>query len=58
VNLDGQVWYGTLWASAGALSLKKCQYHLMHWLFSASGAPVLQGGKFGNPVCILQYRWN
>jgi hypothetical protein len=52
MNLDGQVWQDTLWASGGALSLGKCQYHLMHWLFSASGAPVLQGGIFGDLVCI------
>ena len=52
MNLDGQVWHDTLWSSGGALSLGKCQYHLMHWLFSASGAPVLHGGKFGDPICI------
>ena len=52
MNQDGQVWHDTLWASGGALSLGKCQYHLMNWLFSASGAPVLQGGMFGDPVSI------
>jgi hypothetical protein len=52
MNLDGQVWHDTLWSSGGALSLGKCQNHLMHWLFLASGAPVLHGGKFGNPICI------
>jgi hypothetical protein len=24
----------------------------MEWRFAMSGAPVLQGGKFGNPICI------
>jgi hypothetical protein len=52
MNHDGQVWHNTLWASSGALSLGKCQYHLMEWQFVMSGAPVLQGGKFGDPVCI------
>jgi hypothetical protein len=49
---DGQVWHDTLWASGGALSLGKGQYHLMEWQFAMSGAPVLQGGEFGDPVCI------
>ncbi len=53
MNHDGQVFHDTLWASGGALSLGKCQYHLMEWRFAMSGAPVLQGGKFGDPVCII-----
>jgi hypothetical protein len=52
MNHDGQLWHDTLWASSGALSLGKCQYHLMNRLFSASGAPVLQGCTFGDPVTI------
>ena len=52
MNHDGQVWHDTLWASGGALSLGKCQYHLMEWRFVMSGAPVLQGGNFVDPVCI------
>jgi hypothetical protein len=47
MNHDGQVWHDTLWASSGALSLGKCQYHLMEWQSAMSGAPVLQGGKYG-----------
>jgi hypothetical protein len=52
MNHDGQVWHDTLWASGGALSLGKCQYHLIRWRFAMSGAPVLQGGKFDDPVYI------
>jgi hypothetical protein len=52
MNHGGQVWHNTLWASGGALSLGKCQFHLIEWRFAMSGAPVLQGGKFGDPVCI------
>jgi hypothetical protein len=44
--------HDTLWASGGALSLGKCQYLLMEWRFAMSVAPVLQGGKFGDPICI------
>jgi hypothetical protein len=53
MNRDGHVWHDTLWASSRELSLGKCRYYLMHhWLFSASaGAPVLEGGKLGNPTC-------
>jgi hypothetical protein len=52
MNHDGQVWHDTLWASGGALSLGKCQYHLMERRFALSGAPVLQDGKFRDPLCI------
>jgi hypothetical protein len=52
MNHDGQVWHDTLWASGGALSLGKYQYYLMEWRFAMSSTPVLQGGTFGDPICI------
>jgi hypothetical protein len=56
MNHVGQVGHDTLWASVGELSLGKCQYHLMRWLFSASGSPVLQGDKFEDHVSICARR--
>ena len=39
---DAQLWNDLLWSSGGALELSKCSYHLLHWNFSLSGAPLLQ----------------
>jgi hypothetical protein len=41
MNHATQVWNGTLWTSGGALALSKCQYHLMEWMFTVTGKPIL-----------------
>ena len=38
---NAQLWTNLLSASGGALELPKCSYHLSHWSFTGSGAPVL-----------------
>ncbi len=38
---NAQRWSDLLHASGGSLELSKCSCHVMHWLFSAQGAPVL-----------------
>jgi hypothetical protein len=41
MNHDAQICNDTLWTSGGALALSKCQYHLMEWMFTISGKPIL-----------------
>jgi hypothetical protein len=53
MNHDAQIWNDTLWTSGGALALSKRQYHLMEWMFTISGKPILRHGKHGNPVQLL-----
>jgi hypothetical protein len=50
MNHDAQVWNDTLWTSGGALALSKCQYHLMEWMFTITGKPILRPGKHGKAV--------
>jgi hypothetical protein len=50
MNYDAQVWNDTLWTSGGALALSKCQYHLMEWMFTITGKPILRPGKHGKAV--------
>ena len=40
-QLDAQSWTDILSVSGGALSLSKCLYQIMQWMFSRQGAPVL-----------------
>ena len=40
-QLDAQAWTDILSVSGGALSLSKCLYQIMQWIFSRQGAPVL-----------------
>ena len=54
---NASTWAKFLSASGGALELTKCSYHVLHWHFSSSGAPVLinvksmsQPIKVHNPV--------
>ena len=44
---DTQLWNDLLWSSGGDLELIKCSYHVLHWIFSSTGAPLLQSGKVG-----------
>jgi hypothetical protein len=37
---------------AGALELAKSKYHTISYLFTPSGAPVLQGGQVGSDLCV------
>ena len=37
---NAQLWTNLLSSSGGALELPKCSFHLSHWSFTASGAPV------------------
>jgi hypothetical protein len=53
MNHKAQIWSDTLWTSGGAPALSKCQYHLMEWMFTISGKPILRHGKHGNPVQLL-----
>jgi hypothetical protein len=41
MNHDAQVWNDTLWTSGGALALSKCKYHLLEWMFTVTGKPIL-----------------
>jgi hypothetical protein len=50
MNHDAQVWNDTLWTSGGALALSKCQYHIMEWMFTVTGKPILRPGKHGKAV--------
>jgi hypothetical protein len=50
MNHDAQIWNDTLWTSGGALALSKCQYHLMEWMFTITGKPILCPGKHGKAV--------
>jgi hypothetical protein len=50
INHDAQLWNNTLWTSGGALALSKCQYHLMEWMFTITGKPILRPGKHGKAV--------
>jgi hypothetical protein len=45
MNHDAQVWNGTLWTSGEILALSKCQYHLMEWMFTITGKPILRPGN-------------
>jgi hypothetical protein len=45
-----QIWNDTLWISGGALALSKCQYHLMEWMFTITGKPILRSGIQGKAV--------
>ena len=38
---NADAWTRMLSASGGAVELPKCSYHVIHWRFSATGAPVL-----------------
>ena len=38
-------WSNLLSATGGSLELSKCSYHVIHWKFSAQGAPVLSSVK-------------
>ena len=40
-QMNAQKWNDLLHTSGGALELSKCSCHVLHWLFSAQGAPVL-----------------
>ncbi len=51
MNHIAQVWDNdTLWTSGGALALSKYQYHLMEWMFTITGKPILRPGKHGKAV--------
>jgi hypothetical protein len=41
---DSQLWSDLLHRSGGALELSKSKYHTISYLFTPSGAPILQGG--------------
>jgi hypothetical protein len=49
---DAQLWNDLLWTSAGALELPKCSYHLLHYVFTNDGAPILQGGQVGSDLVL------
>jgi hypothetical protein len=38
---NSQTWSALLGASGGTLELSKCSYHVLKWVFSAQGDPVL-----------------
>ncbi len=38
---NAQLWADLLYASGGALELSKCSGHLVQWIFTTQGAPVL-----------------
>ncbi|KAI2493074.1 hypothetical protein MHU86_21458 [Fragilaria crotonensis] len=38
---NANIWSQLLSVSGGALELTKCSYHIVHWKFATSGAPVL-----------------
>jgi hypothetical protein len=45
VQHNSQLWSNLLHRSGGALELTKSKYHTVSYLFTTSGAPVLQGGQ-------------
>ncbi len=49
---DSQLWSDLLHRSGGALELAKSKYHTVSYLFTPSGAPVLQGGQVGPDLCV------
>jgi hypothetical protein len=49
---DSQLWSDLLHRSGGALELAKSKYHTISYLFTPSGAPVLQGGQAGLNLCV------
>jgi hypothetical protein len=49
---DSQLWSDLLHHSGGALELTKSKYHTVSYLFTPSGAPVLQGGQVGPNLCV------
>ena len=49
---DAQLWNDLLWVSGGDLELPKCSYHLLHYMFTADGAPILQGGQVGSDLIL------
>jgi hypothetical protein len=50
MNHDAQLWHDLLWTSGGTLELTKCQYHLIEWAFTMSGAPMLQTNQTNKPI--------
>jgi hypothetical protein len=49
---DSQLWSYLLHRSVGAFELTKSKYHTVSYLFTPSGAPVLQGGQVGPDLCV------
>ena len=52
---EAQHWNDMLHASGGALELKKCSFHHLHWEHEADGQPALKPGLFG-PALRLEDR--
>jgi hypothetical protein len=50
-QIDSQLWSDLLHRSGGALELAKSKYHTISYLFTPSGAPVLQGGQVDPDLC-------
>jgi hypothetical protein len=38
---DAQWWNDLLWAASGDLELPKCTYHVLYYMFTPSGSPIL-----------------
>ncbi len=49
---NAQSWSDLLHASGGSLELSKCSCHIMHWLFSAQGAPVFAPKNSSHQGCL------
>lgn len=45
---NAQLWANLLHASGGALELSKCSCHLISWMFTLQGAPVMSPKATGN----------
>jgi hypothetical protein len=50
---DAQLWADILRDSGGDLELAKCSYHFVNFCFLQSGKPVLQGGRVGPALKLL-----
>ena len=51
-QINAQHWSDLLHASGGSLELSKCSCHVLHWLFSAQGAPVLAPKTVAHQECL------
>ncbi len=55
---DAQLWADILRDSGGDLELSKCSYHFVYYCFLHSGKPILQGGRVGPALKLLDGQGN
>jgi hypothetical protein len=53
-RVNAQHWNDLLHASGGSLELSKCSCHVLHWIFSVQGAPVLAPKTVAHQECLIE----